>query len=267
MNQSNEEQNSMSVNTGGRVTFQLYSEVRILLTEGTISEEIYEIESEKSDRKGHVILKEKGMSKQIKVHFRRILPINVGGNAAVIESNGKYRAICPKCTYVEMITPSSEHLNCPTHGHYQLYWLGVKPMAETTEKKTAKKQNPEKEKVPKTEKTPKVSKQQIAIDLNALAKKENCELWTRKSVKFDHERINVKAHTLIFTGKGSTTLPRKFCFNTYNDTLGKRSEPLPIEEFLQDNPVKGMKKEKPWYDIADLEKARAKLIKEGYEKH
>lgn len=257
------EGNTMNVNTGGRVTFQLQSEVRIVCPDGRISQEVYLIDSEKSDRKGHVLLKEKGTTKLVKVQFRRIIPVNVGGQAAVIESGGKYRAVCPNCNYVEMITAVSEYLTCPSHGQFPLYWLGVKPMTETVEKKVEKTKREKPASEPKAEKPPKVVRQPITVDMDALAGGAHCELWTRKDIKFDHERINVQSHTLLFTG----THPRKFCFNTYNGTLGKRSEPLPIEEFLHDRAVKGAKKEKPWYGVADLDKARAKLQKDGYELH
>lgn len=270
------EQSSMNVNTGGRVTFQQNAEVRILCSDGRISREIYEVDSEKSDRKGHVTLKEKGTTRMVKIQFRRIIPVNVDGQAAVIESAGKFRAVCPNCNYVEMITAVSDHLSCPSHGQFQLYWLGVKPMAESTVEKKATKEKastkksaenqaekPEKkaEKKPQAEKAPKVVRQPATVDLNELAGRENCELWTRKDVKFDHERISVESHTLLFTG----SQPRKFCFNTYNNALGKRAEPLPIEEFIHDKAVKNTKKPKPWYAVADLDKARAKLQKDGYE--
>jgi len=136
-------------------------------------------------------------------------------------------------------------------------------MAEAVEKKAEKekKEKPAADEKPKAEKAPKVARQPITVDLDALAASDHCELWTRKDIKFDHERINVQAHTILFTG----THPRKFCFNTYNGTLGKSSEQLPIEEFLHDRAVKGAKKEKPWFAVADLEKARAKLQKDGYE--
>lgn len=253
----------MSANTGGRVTFSLQSQVRILCADGRISQEVYIVDSEKSDRKGHVTLKEQGTTKLVKVHFRRVIPVAFGGQAAVIESGGKCRAVCPNCNYVETITDVSECLTCPSHGQFPLYWLGVKPMTEIAEKKVSDKKAEKPAAKPKAEKTPRVARQPITVDLSALAANAHCELWTRSDVKFDHERINVQSHTILFTGSH----PRKFCFNTYNGTLGKRSEPLPIEEFLHDKEVKGAKKSKPWYAVSDLDKARAKLTKDGYEQH
>lgn len=252
----------MQANTGGRVTFQIGSEVRILCPDGKVSTEVYIIESEKSDRKGHVILKDKGTAKQVKVQYRRILPVFVDNNAVVIESGGKYRAVCPKCNYVEVVAGVSDYLTCPSHGQFQLYWLGVKPMTEATEKKVdgTKKEKSVSE---KKERAPRVVRQPITVDINDMAGHAHCEVWTRKDVKFDHERVAVQAHTLLFTGSH----PRKFCFNTYNGTLGKRSEPLPIDEFIHDKAVKGAKKEKPWYPVADLDKERSKLQKSGYELH
>lgn len=248
------------VNTGGRVTFSPQSEVRILRVDGKISPEVYIVDAEKSDRKGHITLKERGATKSVKVHFRRVLPVSVEGQAAVIESGGKCRAICPNCNYIETVTAVSECLTCPSHGQFQLYWLGAKPMTETVEKKTGK--NREKSVAgPKPERAPKVVRQPIVVDLDAIASNADCELWTKGDVAFDHERINVQSHTIIFTG----TNPRKFCFNTYNGTLGKDADQLPIEEFLADKEVAGAKKSKPWFAVADLEKARTKLQKSGYE--
>jgi hypothetical protein len=257
----------MAANSGGRVTFVPNSEVRILCSDGKISQEIYEVESERSDRNGHVALLEKRTRKPSKVQHRRILPVGVEGCAAVIESAGKYRAICPQCTYVEMVEPSNSHLDCSFHGKSELYWIGVKPMSDVVTKSdkvdSAEKVESTEKNVPKLEKAAKVVKQTIVVDLNDIASKPNCELWTRSDVKFDHERVSVKAHTLLFVGDN----PRKFCFNTYDGTLGKRCEPLPIANFMSDTPVTNGKKDRPWYQVADIAKARAKLLKDGYEQH
>jgi len=256
----------MNPNTGGRVTFEIGSEVRILCSDARISSEVYIITTTKSDRKGHVTLKEKDTDRQIKVHFRRIFPVDKNEHAVVIESNGKYRSVCPKCNYVGTINATNsntEFLDCPSCGKFNLIWLVEKPMenivAETTQESV---ETIEKPKTPR-ERAPKVVKEPVTVDLNAIAAMDNCELWTKSNVSFDHERITVKSHTLLYVGEN----PRKFCFNTYNGTLGKESNNLPITEFVQDTVVAGAKKEKPWYSVKDVEKARAKFLRDGYELH
>lgn len=253
----------MAINSGGRVNYLLNSQVRILCCDGRVSKEVYEVESDRSDRKGHVALKEVNSNRQVRVQYRRILPVNIDGQAAVIESGGKFRAVCPKCNYVEAIFPSSENFSCQVHGQFPLYWLGDKPMSEATT--VTKTETPVAEHPVMDRKSDKVekTKQVNTIDLKALAATPNCELWTRKYVKFDHPSMNVQCHTLLFTGEN----PRKFCFNTYNETAGKKGVTLPFDEFIKDEPVKGAKKDRPWYAVPDLEKARAKLVKDGYEKN
>lgn len=249
----------MIVNSGGRVSYSLNSQVRILCCDGKISKEVYMVETDRSDRKGHVALKDIKSQKQVKVQYRRILPVNIDGQAAVIESGGKFRAICPECNYIEAVDSTTQNLNCSVHGKKSLYWLGEKPMTEAVAQSEIKSETPAMDK-----KISKPEQQKPAkIDLNALAALPNCELWTRKYVKFDHPSMNVQCHTLLFTGDS----PRKFCFNSYNGTVGKKAISLPFDEFIKDIPVQGSKKERPWYPVPDLEKARAKLTKDNYEKH
>lgn len=252
-------------NTGGRVAFEQAEVVRILGADGRISTELYVIDSTKSDRKGHVLIKEKGTTRQAKVHFRRIIPISIEGMAVVIESAGKYRAVCPCCDNVHTISPADEFITCSNHGQFSLYWLGVKPMtenAEITEKPGENaEERPTKKDKPKTQRPAKVTREPIAVDLDAIANTTGCEVWTRKNVRFDHERIAVASHTVLFTGDDK---PRKICFNTYNGTLGKSDEQLPIASFVSDTEVNG---KKSWYAVKDVDKTRTKLQKDGYEQH
>ena len=98
------------------------------------------VEYVRADRKGHIILKPEGGTKEQKVHFRRVLPVDIDGQALVIESNDKYRAVCPKCGCVENVDPSDTEINCSKCGKFKVHCLGVKPMVETTaaEKSEAK---------------------------------------------------------------------------------------------------------------------------------
>lgn len=236
----------MATNTGGRVDYEKGSEVRILKTDGKVSNEVYIIESERSDRKGIVLLQEKSNNRQVRVQFRRILPVAIEGQAVVIESGGKCRAICPQCNHVSLVDASDQFFQCNTHGEVPLYWLGVKPMTNSATKKPIQEQKSEMKNTPKIEKAEKAAKQPIVVDLEAIANTPHCELWTKKGVKFDHERVNVQAHTLLYVGNN----PRKLCFNTYNGTIGKKTEELPIQQFVKNQPVTGNKK--VWYAIKDL---------------
>ena len=56
---------------------------------------------------------------------------------------------------------------------------------------------------------------------------------------------------------------RKLCFNTYNGTLGKRGNSLPIEAFQNDEMPEG---KRLWFHVKDVDKQRQKLSKDGYER-
>ncbi len=280
---------AIETNSGGRVRFQIGAEVRYVQMDGTVSNDIYLIDQERSDRKGHLSLKErlegegdKRTPRVVRVHHRRILPVDMEGKAVVIESQDKHWCLCPTDGTAIEVSPGDTETTCPKCSTlFSLHWIGVRPMADATKtkepktetaaaatkapkaekaEKAAPKPKPEKVKEPKE---PKAVKEPIVVDLTAIAKHKGVELWTKKNVKFDHERIDVQAHVLLFTGDN----PRKLCFNTYNGALGKKAPELPVTEFLANEPVKGAaaKKDTPWFPVPDLDKARAKLSKDGYE--
>jgi len=254
------------MNSGGRQKFDKGEEVRILELDGQVSTLTYFIEPDndndvvRADRKGHINLIEKDTTRKIKVHFRRILPVDVHNKAPVIESGDKFIALCPKCGAAIGVTPNSKSVDCQKCGTYKLHWLGVKPMDTAVEKKNAPKRS--KNDKPKIEKLAKNEAEPITPDLDSYSRLPNCELWVKSGVKFDHPSIDVKSYTLIFVGDG----PRKFCFNTYNGTLGKKGEILPVQNFVDNEPLKGTKNPSPWYSIRDVAKTRAKLEKDGYER-
>lgn len=131
--------------------------------------------------------------------------------------------------------------------------------AQATETKTDPK--PTK---PKKEKKVRVKaevREPVKVDFATLMALPDCELWTKKNVKFDHVDVDVQAHALLLTGDS----PRKLCFNTYDGVLGKKSPNLPIEQFVADTEVANAKRAKPWFVVKDLGKARTKLGKDGYE--
>jgi hypothetical protein len=275
----------MDTNSGGREKYPTGQKVQILLLNGEVDKKHYLIVPEpiepvegedeeqipefvRADRKGHVPIREDGTNRFTKIHFRRILPLSsntnsdgsVQWNATVIESTDKYRAICPKCGNVFNVTPDDEHITCPTDGEFELHWIGDKPMADATKTKDPTK-DPTATKKPKAAKK-KTPKEPIRVNFDELEKLQNCEFYTRRNVKFDHPDVDVKAHCLLYIGDS----PRKYCFNTYNGALGKKATSLFTDEFIANKAIKGAKKERPWFEVKDLDKERASLSKKGYEK-
>ncbi len=264
-------------NTGGRNKFQRGMLVRYITVQGGVSEDEYVIDPENqnevvvADRKGLVAICKHDQSTSLRVQSRRILPSGIDGMIPVIESNNKYRAVCNKCQNVLEISGATDNIKCERcDQELLLLWTGDKPMNDAVETATESKivDNP-KAKTPKPKAEKKMSKtvasqEPTKINLTEIAKSPNLELWTKRSVKFDHVEVDVQAHALLFIGDN----PRKLCFNTYDGTLGKKTKSLPIESFVKDEEVTTEKKpaHKPWFPIKDLEKARAQLKKNGYER-
>lgn len=270
------EMTAVEVNSGGRVHYEIGTKVRFIQMDGRISP-IHLVDQQRSDRKGHISLKEKDGTSIVRVHYRRLIPMDVDGKSVVVESQDRSWALCPDDGAVVEVSTEDQAMVCPKCSKtFLLHWMGVKPMADTktdtkhkadkhkaeatgepkAEKKerSAPKPKPEKKERPARE-----VKEPIQVDTAALAKLKHCELWTKKNVKFDHERINVQAHTLLFVGE----TPRKLCFNTYDGALGKKAGELPIAAFIANEAAKGAKT--PWFPVEDLEKTRARLQKDGYE--
>ena len=229
------------MNTGGRQIFEC-GETRILQLDGKISDKVYIIRSEaaRSDSSGNLEILEKGSGKVIKVHHRRILPLDAYGCAVAFGDQN--RAVCPKCG--KLFTPSEDGITCPDDGFFTLYWIGEKPMTATKEKKE------------KTPRAPKEVKEPIKADIDQLLVLDDCELWA-KPVKFDHPGVDVLSYVLLHTDDEE---PRKLCFNTYDGTLGKKGKPLPIDEFVANKHKTNI------FAVKDLVKERTKLVNSGYEK-
>lgn len=221
--------------------------VRVLLTDGTVSNKTYRVLQSKPDRKGLILLLENDSDRQIKVNQRRVLDNVNEGESFAIQLGDKFRAKCPHCTYTHEIVEYIESINCPVHGLIKLVWKnGVNIMSATAETKP--------EKAEKVEKVP------VKVDFSALLENGFCEIYTKKNVQFDHEKVDVRAHVMLYTGED----PRKMCFNTYDGSLGRRSKSLPFDAFFANTAVDN---KRHWYAVADLDKTRAKLIKDGYEVH
>lgn len=263
---------ALDTNLGGRVRFEVGSEVRYLELDGRVSR-LHLVQQERADRKGYVSLIQKDGTNVVRVRHSRILPASVDGKAVVIQVQDRACVLCPGDGHVQEVSASDAEFTCQQCGStFTLFWLGGKPMADATKTR---------EKAPKTEKAEKTApakaakeprpakavKEPTPIDFDAMAGLKHCELWTKGNVTFDHERIDVAAHILIYVPAAGHGEPRKLCFNSYNGTLGKKAEELPIEAFVKNEPIKGAKKPTPWFTVNDLEKARAKMTKEGYKQH
>jgi hypothetical protein len=262
---------TVDTNTGGRVRFTKDMPVRILELDGTLSTVVYLVDQERSDRKGYVSLKERDGTRMVRVHHRRVLPLSVDGRAVVVETGDRFWAMCPEDGQVIEVASGSESAVCPKCSKsFLLHWLGVRPMADAATKDKAKAPKPaaaataepKAEKAPRRRRRPPRGRRRSSRSRSwwtwACSRScPHCELWTKKNVKFDHERIDVQAHVLLYTGEK----PRKLCFNTYNGTLGKKATELPIESFIGNSKSK---KDASWFPVEDVEKARAKLEKAGY---
>ncbi len=244
---------------------QIGAEVRLLELNGKPSQSLYIVVS-KADRNGRVKLAEtttitRSPTGEIisarfvpNVTVRRLLPPHANQQANVVQrTTGNSEAYCPECAKAFPVTTDSVSITCPDHGEFQLFWTGVKPMS-TTHKPAARTKTKAKAKVKKPA-TPKVAKEPILVDLEAIAKIG--ALWCKSNVKFDHPNVDLKAYVLIVTHttNGSPDY-RKFCFNTYNGTMGKKAtEPVDMDVFKDHNSGTA---------IPNLEKVTTKLTKDGY---
>lgn len=248
---------------GGRTRFVANTPVCILGIDGTVMPADYIIVQTRADRKSLIeVAEEKNPDKKIMVTSRRVLPRDVRGKAMVILAPSGPTTACPVCKRRHSPGVDDVSLTC-CEQEFPLYWLGAKPMesATTNEKKQSASKKPSAAKAKKT--ATKEKKQPVPVDLDALKSLDNCELWSRSDVNFDNVNTDVRAYALLFTGDS----PRKYSFNTYNGSLGRKAKELPVEAFLADTPVETPKgKKKLWYEVKDLDKAREKLTKDGYEK-
>jgi len=248
--------------TGGRMIFKKDSSVRVLSLDGKISPETYRVLVDRADGMGLVELSDtKNPKRIIKATQRRILPLTVDTNKAIVlQSGGKYSAICPECRNTFLIQPEHLNINCPSHGTFELEWLGAKPAmsdtetakpADTADSNTASQVQST---VPSTTKTKKTATK-VTVDIAAIANTDNCQLFERSS-PFNHEQIQVVAYAILFIGEE----PRKLCFNTYDGTLGKKKTSLGFDHFLANDAGQGT----TWYAVKSLEKERKKLEGKGY---
>jgi len=266
------------------------TETRILDFDGKISKEVYIVE-EQDNRKGQYKLLLKGSNKSVGwVTQRRVLPIAIDGKAVVIESGDKYKVVCPTCATIGTINDVNNFACQECDNVFDLHWLSAKPMTEainkvqnmnenenTIDQENQEVQEPQENAAQESADPQEMQEavenlqQELAgeqeageqeaapsiVDVDHLASLG--ELYTRKQLRFNHPDMDVKAHVLLIVDDN----PRKLCFNTYNGTLGKRGNSLPIDAFQNDEMPEG---KRLWFHVKNVDKQRQKLSKDGYER-
>jgi hypothetical protein len=235
----------LAVNDGGRIRRTVGDLTRVIDLVGKVTVDAYVVLEERSDRRGHILLQNKRTGVQCRVNYRRLVPYSAD-KACLIKSGNRTWAVCPACTALH--AEYTDSISCC--GTYKVA-AQIAPVPECISNLLAGQPMTNDEAA-----TPAADK----LDVASLASLPDCELWAKRNLRFDDERTSVSAHALLcVSGK-----PRKLCFNTYNGMLGKRGGELPVQEFLADSKPVG-RKGAVWYYI-DAQKARQKLIKDGYEK-
>lgn len=216
----------------------------------------YTIKPNSADHKGNVIICAKG-TEPARAHPSRLLPINPDG-ASVYRGETSLLANCPHCEReIEVGITNAKHVICPDHGQFDLDWADIEagriPAKEVNingkaPKKLKKK--PAKPRVPRSLKIP------MNIDFAAI-KKAGGEIWTRGG-EFDYVAYTLRCHVVVVAGKS----PRKFCFNSYNMTWGKKSRANELAAFLENKQHDGKVVGNQIKNT--IEQVRKKLEKEGY---
>jgi hypothetical protein len=247
--------------------------VRHLNTKGEISKETFTVNFTEQDRKGNPLLESK--RRKVRSHPSRILPL-VKGAALVfrgsISSNGggdksqpALLAKCPTCgNSIRVDIKNVRQAECAEHGAFDLSWAKITagriPVSnDITDGKPLKKASVKKK--PAKTRAPRVAKAPVAIDFDRL--RTAGELWTR-SAEFDYPAFDVRAHVLILSGNGKTP-PRKYYFNSYNGTWGKKPKDHDLSCFL-DNCRTETGAIVGWVMKGTLEQERRKLTKSGYQR-
>ncbi len=240
-------------NRGGRREFDLDERVRVFDLGGTVLDRVYLVKDRISDRKGYVTLHDEESGKKIIVSQRRILPLDSVNKAIVVQDGDRHEAVCPKCAAVALIDNSTETIKCAGCGaELDLLWLGVRPMSTDTLPPPTAPTKPVAP--PKPVRPPKG--EPAAVDFASL--RSLGEVWT-KNVNFDHPKVAARAHVFLFLTEGGGA--RKMCFNTYNNTMGKRQSGLPVADVCSGTTTAA---KQPWSEVADVAKLREKLKREGY---
>lgn len=239
------------VNNGGRSCFEPDTPVRIITELSQISRDIYYIKSTRADRKSSILVSLGEGHEPFRVHSRRIIDVNFKGAIVLTSLDGISYAACPKCNNWLDLTDVSDQCVCNSCGPIDLCWI-TKPTKKIKTERLVRSglQQLEERKVAKTEKQVNIVKIEDLVSIN------DCELWTKRT-PFDHAKIDTRACVLLYVKEPY----RKLCFNIYDGQTGKN--PIPLQQFLDNDPGNG---KATWYNVKDLESARADFVKKGYER-
>lgn len=213
---------------------------RVITAEAKISKEIWEIlEEEGKDHKGNFYLQEEDGKRKIRAHPKRILPIRDDA-AGVVHNDGTFTAKCPQCDVEAQVDVGKENSSaeCSEHGSFQLNWSDTGHghlIAKLMPQETKSTNSQPSKKAAGSKKQPAAKKQQSSATIDFDVMKKAGELWTKGGVNFDYPEYTVRTHTFIVIDDDETA--RKYCFNSYNGTWGKKSKQNDVERFIANQPA------------------------------
>ncbi len=213
-----------------------------MMLDGHISKEVYTTDGIPNAKKLVQVVGPTGQ--HTRVHIDRLLDPDAQGRAVAIPSGHSLRGICPTCR-AECDVKGGK-IDCAEHGSVPITVPLFLQEKELPEQMT---QAPD---------------QNGQVDLGTIAE-FGCELWTKRRLHFDVATMNVNAHVLLATGPD-----RKLCFNTYDNTLGKRRgdpvEVLRLKEFAEATVAIAGEKAVGYLLPNGLEAERKRLAKTGYQR-
>jgi len=238
------------------------TEVRLLRTDGTISQDVFVVEEDKNAgdvrlvRKDTIVRDDKSgkiiSGTRIIANAQRVFPEDIIHKAPVIDLNTESVAHCPTCHERHTVNPEDFSITCSKHGVFELYRTKEqvrRAKRPATEKSTKSKDKEVKHTTTATEAAPAQATAQVNLDeIKAMG-----ELWVKR-LKFDYSHIDARGYALLIEIDGTLY---KHCFNTYNGTMGKKAS---------DNDLSKLRSTNGAYKVADAQKARDQLAAKGYTK-
>jgi hypothetical protein len=210
---------------------------RILNIDGTVSQKTFKVIGDSAGPK--VTLRSMADNTDIRVHKNRMIPFEKSDQAICIMSGGFNMVICPKCLNISRSDSDSDEFSCENGcGTYQCHNLLTKSSIIRSSK-------------------------QMSLNTRNQFSLEDVQKYTsmvvfQKTNKFNHPNIDSRSIVIIHR----SDKPRKMQFNTYNGSLGKKAQALPLEAFERNEPPQG---KCPWVAIASAEAEENRLKNDGYE--
>lgn len=231
---------------------------RVLLGNDTISDDIFSIQ-DGPDRKGSFLLVSTAdENRRVRAHHSRLLRVCADG-AAIVKTDTALTSACPDCGHDCTIEVGDTQATCPTHGKFAIDWGKIEPgrrpaVKEPHKKVTTIARSNAKTKAGKSQQ----KKQRASMDIDFDAIKKIGELFTKSGVEFDYPGYVVKSHTVLIDDGDNS---RKYCFNSYNGTWGKKSKDVDLQSLINNDCTK----KNVWYYLKrTLAQERKKLEDNGY---